>query len=434
MPLLDDLNERYFGGRLSPAVRTLMAPLNDEREEVLSFVERMCRNMRRQRIGAEDFNETLAWSLGYFLPKLLPGAWGGSVPPITSEGRHGAIDAYMECNPWRVPGPGDRLLDVGCGFPPFTTMESARRFPDVQVTGAGPSFAPYLVSHENGDYACFDSEAELLYFQPATHDVERWEGLYRDPKATRARFREPLLAALDRFPAGGADVASSEEGDYTVLEDPVGRFSADNVSFAREAIGSDALGHHDVVRCMNVLLYFDGTFRDRTLQWTADVLTEGGLLVAGVNWTGSRHSRLTAFRREGGSIVPKEFAFSVENVRPMEMVAWFVLHDDDDEMKALTELVGVIRSNDGFRRAFDGRMDEMLLPTGFTSRRDNGYLGFLDETVEADPLGAADAVGRKLEGEGFAEEAAGLLRAAGYDAWVNCIGHIAVDPEGLGRR
>ena len=116
------------------------------------------------------------------------------------------------------------------------------------------------------------------------------------------------------------------------------------------------------------------------------------------------------------------------------MVAWFVLHDDDHEMNALTELVGVIRSNDEFRRAFDGRMDELLLPTGFTARRDNGYLGFLDDTVEADPIGAAETVGRKLEEEGFAQEAAGLLRAAGYDAWVNCTGHVAVDPEGLGHR
>ena len=434
MSILDDLNETYFGGRLSPAVRTFLAPLNDEREEVRSFVERMSRNMRRQGIGAEDFNETLAWSLGYFLPKILPGAWGGAVPPITSEGRHGAIDAYMECNPWRVLGPGDRLLDVGCGFPPFTTIESARRFPRVQVTGADPSFAPYLVRHNNGDYACFDAETELLYFQPASNDVERWEELYRDPEATRRRFREPLLSALGRSLADSAEAASGEEGDYTVLHNPVGQFSAENVSFVREGIGSDGPGRYDVVRCMNVLLYFDRTFRDRTLEWTADVLTEGGLLVAGVNWTGSRHSRLTAFRRERGSMVPKEFAFSIENVRPLEMVAWFVLHDDDHEMNALTELVRVIRSNDEFRRAFDGRMDEVLLPTGFTSRRENGYLGFLDDAVEADPLGAAEAVGRKLEEEGFAEGAAGLLQAAGYDAWVNCIGHVAVDPEGLGQR
>ncbi len=102
------------------------------------------------------------------------------------------------------------------------------------------------------------------------------------------------------------------------------------------------------------------------------VLVEGGLLVTGANWTRSRHSHLTAFRREDGSMVPKEFAFSIENVRPLEMVAWFALHDDDREMARFTELVGVIRSNEEFRRAFDGRMDELLVPMGLTSRRANG--------------------------------------------------------------
>ena len=130
-------------------------------------------------------------------------------------------------------------------------------------------------------------------------------------------------------------------------------------------------------------------------------------------------------------MVAKEFAFSIENVRPLEMAAWFALHDDDYEMAALTQLIRVIRSRDNFRRTFDGRMDELLASTGFTSRRANGYLGFLDETVGSDPLQAADTVGRQLEDEGFAEGAAELLRAAGYDAWVNCIGHVAVDPEGL---
>ena len=432
MPLLDHLDQTYFDGRLSRAVRSLMAPINDERGEVQGFVERMCRSMKEQRIAAEDFNETLAWILSYFLPKMLPGAWVGSIPPITSEGRHRAIDDYAECNPWRALRPGDRLLDLGCGFPPITTVDSARRFPDVRITGADPAFARYLVRHENGDYACFDSDAELLYFQPGENTVERWEGLYRDPEATRRRFRSHLLASLDEPGGSGTRESRWERGELTVLKNPVLQFESDNLSFAREGIGADGLGEHEMVRCFNVMCYFDRAFRDRTLDWTAGMLPEGGLLVTGVNWTRSRHSRFTVFRREDGSMAAKEFAFSIENVRPLEMVAWFALHDDDYDIAALTELVRVIRSNEEFREAFDARMDALLVPTGFTARRADGYLGGLDETVDVDPLVAADTVGRKLEDEGFAEGAAELLRAAGYGAWVNCIGHIAVDPEGLG--
>lgn len=431
MPLLDHLSETYFDGRLSPEIRGLLAPIGDEREEVQRFVERMCRHMRRQRIEAEDFSETMAWIVGYFLPKLLPGAWGGSVPPITSEGRHRAIDDYLACNPWHALRPGHHLLDLGCGFPPITARDSARRFPEVHVTAADPSLARYLVRHENGDYACFDSDAELLYFQPGANAVERWEGLYRDPETTRSRFRRHLVAAIGEWGGSDTRAARSERGEFTVLKNPVLEFSTSNIAFAREGIGAEGLGSYDVVRCLNVLCYFDRAFRDRTLDWMTDVLAEGGIVLTGVNWTRSRHSRLTVLRREGGSMVAKEFAFSIENVRPLEMAAWFALHDDDYELAALTQLIRVIRSKEDFRRTFDGRMDELLASTGFTSRRANGYLGFLDETVSSDPLQAADTVGRQLEDEGFAEGAAELLRAAGYDAWVNCIGHVAVDPEGL---
>ena len=433
MSFLNHLNETYFSGRLSPEVRGLMAPLADERDEVQEFVERMCRTMRRQHIGAEDLSETLAWSIAYFLPKILPGAWGGSVPPITSEGRHRTIDDYLECYPWRALGPGDRFLDLGCGFPPVTARDSARRFPDVRVTAADPSFARYLVRHENGDYACFDSDTELLYFQPGANAVERWERLYRDPEDTRSRFRGHLLAALEEGGEGrgGSGSARWERDGFTVVEDPILDHSAGNLTFAEEGIGAGGLGSYEAVRCLNVLCYFDRAFRERTLDWMADILVEGGILVTGVNWTGSRHSRLVVLRREGGAMAAREFAFGIENLRPLEMAAWFVLHDDDYELAALVELVGVIRSSDGFRRSFDGRMDELLPSTGFTSRRANGYLGFLDETAGSDPLQATATVGRKLEEEGFAEGAAEILRAAGYDAWVNCVGHVAVDPAGV---
>ena len=431
MSFLDHLSETYFDGRLSPEVRGLMAPLADERDEVREFIERMCRTMRRQEIGAEDLSETLAWAIAYFLPKILPGAWGGSVPPITSEGRHRTIDGYLECNAWRALGPGDRFLDLGCGFPPVTALETARRFPDVLVTAADPSFARYLVRHENGDYACFGPDTELLYFQPGANAVERWEGLYRDPDDTRSRFRGPLVAALEEGDGGGTGRARWERGGFTVVEDPILDFSAENLTFAQEGIGAEGLGSYEAVRCLNVLCYFDRAFRDRTLEWMADVLVEGGILVTGVNWAGARHSRLTVLRREDGSMAAREFAFSIENVRPLELAAWFALDDDDYELAALAELIGVIRSSGEFRRSFDGRMDELLTATGYTSRRANGYLGFLDETAGSDPLQAAASVGRQLEEEGFAEGAAEILRVGGYDAWVNCVGHVAVDPDGL---
>ena len=126
----------------------------------------------------------------------------------------------------------------------------------------------------------------------------------------------------------------------------------------------------------------------------AGILVEGGVLVTGVNRAVSRRSRLTVLRREGSSMAAKEFVSGIESIRPLGMAVWFALHDDDCDPAALAELAGMTRSRKGFHGSLDGRLDELLRPTGFTSRRASGYLGFLDRRV-------------------------------------NCLGRVAVDPAGL---
>ncbi|MFQ5704526.1 MAG: hypothetical protein ACE5HT_10950 [Gemmatimonadales bacterium] len=100
----------------------------------------MFRNMKRARIEAHDFSQFLAWAVGSVVSKFLPGAWGGAIPPVTQPGRHATIDEYMAQSQWRSLEPGSTLLDIGCGFPPVTTADTARRFPEVDVVGADPSF------------------------------------------------------------------------------------------------------------------------------------------------------------------------------------------------------------------------------------------------------------------------------------------------------
>jgi hypothetical protein len=170
MSFIRKLNGQYFRDGLSPEVMALLAPIDDQRVEVQQFVARMFQQMHRQRTDARDFSERLAFVTTALLQHILPGAWG-AIPPITQTGRHAAIDDYLARNPWRPLGAGDRLLDLGCGFPPVTTLETAERFPQVSIVGADPSFGEYLVREANGDYAVFDAHEKLLYFQPTARSA-----------------------------------------------------------------------------------------------------------------------------------------------------------------------------------------------------------------------------------------------------------------------
>jgi len=40
-------------------------------------------------------------------------------------------------------------------------------------------------------------------------------------------------------------------------------------------------------------------------------------------------------------------------------------------------------------------------------------------------------VQNKLQQEGFVDRAVSVLKHAGYHAWINPVGHVAVDPQGI---
>jgi len=429
MGFVSEINARHFDGALSADVVQLLGPIDHERPEVHAFVERMCRQLRRQHIDARDFSELMAWILGNFLPKLLPGAWGGIVPPITQQGRHAAIDEYLAQNPWRPPGKGDRILDLGCGFPPITTMDLADRFREAEIVGADPSLGKYLVRDSNDDYAVFDDDARFLYFQPGALGVDRWEALYRDPGATRERFTAALETLRSRLPEDdGSRQAASMDG-VELVRNPIAEFERAHLRFERRGFGSDGLAGFAAARCFNVLIYFDDAFRQQALHWLSGVLIEGGIFVSGADWSRSRYARYSVHRRENGVMVPVEFAFSIENLRPLELIAVFALHDDDHDLDLMSRLIGILRSDGDFRRDIDARMDELQAGIGFGARKPDGYLGAITDGVDPNVLqSAAEVVGAALEREGFAERAVEVLERNGFRSWVNCIGHIAIDP------
>lgn len=64
--------------------------------------------------------------------------------------------------------------------------------------------------------------------------------------------------------------------------------------------------------------------------------------------------RLSGANGERG---PREFSVSIDNVRPTALIAWYALHDDYHENLCSVEAVGIIRSDEGFQRRFDERLD-----------------------------------------------------------------------------
>lgn len=429
--LVEKWNQEYFEGRLSTDVLYLLKDLPGQSAEVHAFVTRVFRFMKQAKFRPEDFSLLLGWAVGFLPSRILPGAWGGLIPPITIEGRHSKIDTYLELNNWHPLGESSSLLDLGCGFPPQTTVDTAKSYPGWQIIGADPSFGRYILHDEFGDYACFKEDGTLRYFQPSSMDLPRWDDLYKDPDATRSRF-VALYKRLRQLPANeiSEDLKITEEDSAKLIENPLRMYERSNLTFREGGIGAVDVRNLDAVRCMNVLMYFDAAFREKARRWVAEILKVGGIFICGVDWVRTTSARYTVYQKESNRLVAKEFAFSIENIRAVQFVSWFALHDDDPETCLLAEAVGVLRSDHEFCRDFDHGLDRLLSEIGICPRRSDGYLGGVEEGITPQELERRLATIGELDSRGFVERGVEVLTRAGYNAWRNCVGHISFTPRG----
>jgi SAM-dependent methyltransferase len=428
--LVEQLVQEHLGGSLPPDFIELTRSIDDEHEEVQDFVRRYFRTMGLAGFRPQDFSWPMAFQLARSLGGLRPGAWGGVPPPVTQAGRNQRFDDYVANNPWWSPRPGASFLDVGCGFPPVTTLDTATRFPELQVTGMDPAFGLYLVYDEAGDYACFDRDSSLRFCYAGNSQAARTAKLYRDLEATRARFaalRERLALLL---PAGD-EPAEVEEGSCRIIREPIAAYETDQVHFFEGAIGSASVISADFVRCASVLMYFDRAWRDEARRWLGQLLRPGGVLLHGGSSPVQRSQQYFVWRREGARLVPKEFAISPSNLRPVADLPFVSWAEDSDEWSLACALLTPIWTSDTrFRADFDAAHDALLIELDYCRRRLDGFLGPPPESQTPQKAQAALAeLDDRIDRDGWVQRAAEVFRrSTGKNAWRNSIGHLAVDP------
>ena len=418
---VEELCDRHLGGLPSETTLKVFRSVEGQRPEVREFVERAFRLMERSKFNARDVSPFVARFFAVIAPGILPGAWGGMVAPFTVPGRHKKIDAYLRANPWAKFEPGTVMLDVGCGFPPQTSIDAAQSFPEWSVVGADPSFGRYLLYDERENYACMEESGAVRYFQPMR--PEEYLRLYSDRDATVRHFSEAFANLLPRLPADDGTLATVEEEGKRLVRNPLRAYERTNLKFVEGGFGSNGMPEANIVRSFNVLIYFDGEFRRRAEEWAAQILRPGGLFICGRDDAESLNAHYSVYRKEGDRLVEKEFAFGLETVR---YCGWFALHDDERETWRLAEILGILRSDQVFLRDYDARMDALLAKHRLAVRDADGNV-----VEPADVLEPARAfpiyleIMRELEAE-FTERAVAVLERAGLHAWRNPVGHIAI--------
>jgi len=125
---------------------------------------------------------------------------------------------------------------------------------------------------------------------------------------------------------------------------------------------------------------------------------------------------------------PKEFAFSPDNLGPITFMPWFTIHENDPEAILLADLVGTIRADLSFQRDFSSRIDTLLEDQGICQRGNDEFLHFPREISPIEYFEKNAAIWQQADAEGYPDRAVNILERAGYEAWKNSVGDIAIRP------
>lgn len=315
---------------------------------------------------------------------------------------------------------GKSMLDIGCGFPPFTTIESAEYLTGWHVTGADPSLPAYLIYDEEGNYATLDDNKETVYFQPAMPTPDNWNKLLSDATATKTGFEHLLLELLTQ--------SNNEEGFPRLERNPIKSYETERLSFIKGGIGQIDIEPKDVIRCFNVLYYFDHSFLVNALKWFAKNTREGGIVLIGGDWAHSTECYYHIYKKSGDRLIEKEFAFSIDCICPFGIVTWYTLHDDNHQKDELVRYIKIIREDGAFMNDFYAFHDNQRANYKLCPRDEDGYYGMVDpEILPQDLWTLARKMLDELNAAGFNEKAAAVLMRAGIKARVNEVGHLAIE-------
>ena len=421
----NDYVERSLGGRL-PDDLDREIPLAKLPPDAKGVALRLLAFMKRSGCAATELNAQMIWLLAAVTPSMLPAAWGGRIPPLTSQGRHRKLDAYVhhQLRPAETERP--LFVDLGCGFPPVTAVDTAKSLPDWSVCGVDRSFHRYVLYDADGRYACFSRDGVFQYIQSPE------KPLNDTPEQVRAHFQSLFaeLRPLLNSPHDGRSAAVAKDG-CKLVADHIRDFERENLTFVKADIDALQLPLARFVRCMNMLLYFPQDDRERMLAAMGALLDADGVIMTGFNHPFGIYARYAVYAKSSAGFQPREFAFSLDNLRPLGIGPWLTLVEDDREAALLADLTAAIRADRMIWPDFTRRVDALLAQFGIGTRDPDGFLRFSEEARTAPPLAVAEkttALWQQMAAEGYGEGVVAALGRAGYEAWIN-VGDIAVWPS-----
>ena len=427
---LADINERYFDGKLTSDFLTILAKLETySNPKYFEAVHIILERYRQAGFGINELSPHFMFELAEGLPRnTFLDTKTPFIPPITIQDRHVRIDQLIAKLP--IPsGTRPRLLDLGCGFPPITTVEAAERLPKWDVIGVDAAFYPYLVTNNHGYYGCFDGQQNLRFmWSIAAHR----KVTLQNSADEIIKIREDIVNAAQKLFAQFKKSKNTDEIEldgYRLFCNPFKLYTRPNLSFLTGKIGSVELDEIDVARLFNVSVYYDETFRVQTLDWINKILKEGGLFFCGTDWVQGLNSAYCTYKKMNGILSELSFSFNINCLYPLTPWIFFSMYRSSYEKDTLIRYMRMLREDKNFITAFDARFVELTEKHGLGKKdpKTQHWLPLTKSLDLAEFNHLAVEINETLEREGYVDQAVQALKDQGIKAKRNAVNLVEVE-------
>jgi hypothetical protein len=359
-------NEEYFDGGLSQECLDILDQIDSGNRELLDFTDTQFYYAHLAGVPPTEFSPLAARFYAFATGSYLLSLWD-RIPPITRAGRLKLIDEAAEGILGLLPDSPVEFLDMGCGYPPLTTMETAKVNPQWRCMGIDPGFPRYTLFDDRGTGACVDEHDTLTFIQYPEGDLQPIPAKVAEDKA---RFAA-LWQAARADPAKWDDLRQSGH----LVTQPLAEYAGGNLTLRRCALMELVTDQRfDLVRCMNVSYYLSGEALLDNMREVKVLLRDAGWFIFGSASDRGSALKYTTYRKQGDRLEPVHFGMDLGKLTIWEGSGWWGFHKDQPDTLFLTRIIRRARRDDALMRALMPLADKLASELGYSTRCQDGYL------------------------------------------------------------
>jgi hypothetical protein len=177
--------------------------------------------------------------------------------------------------------------------------------------------------------------------------------------------------------------------------EPVKHYEKDNLKFLTTNLEEFATDERfDLIRCMNVFMYFDRSYIFKNIKHAKLLLSNSGMFICGNVMEIGYASRYVVYKKHGTKLIPKLFGMDLGKLNQRDGNGWWGFYKDQPEPLFLAKIVRMVAEN---RKLFGRIMDisdHIEHELGLSYRDKDGHLhekGFLHTTIDNHRLSKAIA-------------------------------------------